>query len=62
MDPASNRFRHPAKLGVGTAFDLIIALQFKRNVIRPALLALDKAVEKVGMGRGEYTRKPAIQF
>ena len=49
-DPASHRFGHPAKLGIGATLDLIVALEFERNIVRPALLALDKAVVKSGHG------------
>ena len=56
-DPSSNGFRHAAKFGVSTAFDLIVALEFQRDVVRPSLLALKKAVVESGHDRGEYTRK-----
>ena len=48
MDPTSNRFGHPAQVGVSATFDLIIALKFEGNIMWPALLALDKTVVESG--------------
>jgi len=45
------------EFGVGAALDVIVALDFERNVIRPALRAFDKAVIERGHGSWKYYRK-----
>src|ERR1700730_17528043 len=47
-DPAPHRFGHAAKFGVGATFDVIVALQFQRDIGRPALGAFDKAIVERG--------------
>src|ERR1700722_2172334 len=57
-DPAAYRFGHAAQFVIRTAFEVIVALQFQRNVVRPALRALDKAVVESGHGSWRiYTKK-----
>ncbi len=54
--PAADRLGHLASLGVGIAFDLVVALDFEGNVLRAALRGFDKLVVKSGHeGRGKYT-------
>src|ERR1700693_3849620 len=60
LDPSPDGFCHAAKLGVRTALNLIVALEFERDVVRPSLLTLEKAIVEGGHGRGEYTRKPFL--
>src|SRR5580693_9341296 len=48
--PVANRLRHLSKFGVGVAFNPVPPLDFERNVIRPALGALAKAVVERGHG------------
>src|ERR1019366_9368448 len=43
-----SRFCHAVEFGVGAAFDVIVALQFERDIVRPALGAIDKAVVEGG--------------
>ena len=55
-EPATDGLGHLAGLGVGVAFHLVVALDFKGNVLGPALFALDKLVVEGGHeGRGKYT-------
>jgi hypothetical protein len=57
LDPSPDGFCHSAKLGVGTALNLIVALEFERDVVRPSLLALEKAIVESGHGSwGIYTK------
>src|SRR5437879_1920937 len=56
-DPASDRLRHPPQFSIGATLDPIGKLQFQRNVLRPALGALDKTVVESGHGSwGIYTK------
>src|SRR5271166_1791122 len=56
-NPFSHGFGHAVKFGVGTTFDLIVALEFEGNVIWPALRAFDKPVVESGHGSwGIYTK------
>src|SRR5580658_1562242 len=57
VDPPSDGFSHPAQLGIGAAVNLVVALEFERDVVRPSLLALEKAVVESGHGSwGIYTK------
>ena len=54
--PAADRFGHLAGLGVGVAFDLVLALDFESDVLGAALFGFDKLVVESGHeGRGKYT-------
>src|SRR5579872_3304954 len=60
--PTPDGFGHAAEFGVGVTLKLIVTLQLDSGIVRPALRAFYEAViesghGKVGMGRGEYTRK-----
>ena len=56
-DPSSDGLGHPAEFGVGAALDLILALQFERDIVRPALRAFDKTVIESGHESwGIYTK------
>jgi hypothetical protein len=56
-DPASDGFGHPPEVGVRTTLDLIIALEFEGDIVRPALLAFEKAVVESGHASwGIYTK------
>src|ERR1017187_1179391 len=57
VDPSSDGFGHSAELGIRTALKLIVALEFERDVVRPSLLAFEKAVVESGHGSwGIYTK------
>src|SRR5260221_21625 len=47
-DPPAHGFGHAAKVGVSTALDVIVALEFQRDIVRPALGTLDKAIVECG--------------
>ena len=47
-DPAADGLCHAVKFGIGAAFDVIVALQFERDIVRPTLGAIDKAVVEGG--------------
>src|SRR5436305_13918025 len=47
-NPSPHRLRHPAHFGVGATLKTVMTLDLKRNLVGPALLALDKAVVKSG--------------
>ena len=57
-DPAPHGFGHAAELGVRATLNLIVALDFERDVVRPALRAFEKAVVESGHESwGIYTKK-----
>src|SRR5580693_8595113 len=57
-NPSAYGFRHLVKLGVGAALDVIVALDFQSDVIRPALRAFDKTIVESGHEScGIYTKK-----
>ena len=57
-DPSPHGFRHPVKLSIRAALDVIVALDFQRDVVRPALRAFDKPVVESGHEScGIYTKK-----
>ena len=47
-DPSSHGFRHAAKLSVGATLDVIVALDFQRDVVGQALRTFDKSVVESG--------------
>jgi hypothetical protein len=56
-DPSSHRLSHPAEFGIRTTLEPIAALKLQRDVVGPALRALDKTVVKSGHGSwGIYTK------
>src|ERR1700683_197499 len=57
-DPSSDGFSHPAKLVVGVALDVIMALEFQCHIIWPALGAFEKTVVERGHEScGIYTKR-----
>jgi len=55
-EPAAHGFRHAARFGVSVALDLVVALDFEGDRLRPVLLTGDKLVVKGGHeGSGKYT-------
>ncbi len=55
--PSPHGFRHPVKFGIGTTLDVIMALNFQSDVVRPALRAFDKTVVESGHEScGIYTK------
>src|ERR1700676_5242353 len=57
-DPSTHGFGHAAQFGIRATFEVIVALQFQRDIVRPALRALDKAVVESGHGSWRiYTKK-----
>src|SRR5260370_42646562 len=56
-DPSADRFGHSAQFRVGAALELIVPLEFERDIVRPALRAFDEAVVESGHGSwGLYTK------
>ena len=56
-DPAAHAFGHAMQFGVGTAFNLVVALKFQRDIVGPAPRALHKTVVESGhSSRGIYTK------
>src|SRR5215470_8272529 len=49
--PAPNRFSHTPRLGIGEALQLVLVLDFKTDVLRPAFGTL---AEEVVKGRHEF--------
>src|ERR1035437_5749539 len=47
-NPSAHRFRHAAQFGVGATFEMIVTLQFQRDIVRPALGAFNKAIVEGG--------------
>src|SRR5450631_2265965 len=47
-NPPANRFGHAVQFFVGAAFDVIVALEFERDIGRPALRAFNKAIVEGG--------------
>ena len=57
-DPLPDSFGHTAEFRIAATLHVIVALQFQRNLIRPALGALHKTVIESGHGSwGIYTKK-----
>ncbi len=57
VDPSSDGFCHAAEFGVSATLKLIVSLKFKRDIVRPSLLAFEKAVIEGGHGSwGIYTK------
>ena len=56
--PTADGFGHAMKFGIGAAFNVVVSLQFQRDVLRPALGAFDEAVVERGHAgsRGIYTK------
>jgi hypothetical protein len=59
-DPPPDGFGHAAEFGVGATLNLIVALEFECDVVRPALGAFDKTVVESGHESwGIYTKNSA---
>jgi hypothetical protein len=55
--PAADGFGHLASFGVSVAFDLVVALDFERDVLRPALFGFDELVVERGHGTEEILQE-----
>jgi hypothetical protein len=56
-DPSAHGFGHAAEFGIGAAFNVIVALKFQSDVVRPTLRAFGKTVVESRHGSsGLYTK------
>ena len=59
-DPATHRFGHASNFRVRTTFEVVVALEFKRNIVGPALGAFDKAIVERGHWSWRIYTKSAL--
>ncbi len=50
VNPAADGFGHVVEFGVGVALDLVLALEFDGDIVRPALGAFDETIVERGHG------------